>query len=340
MKSEIKPISGVDDRVKLADVIPIKTPFTFNIFPTNACNFRCNYCAQSLGAENLKSEYHFTYETMTLKTLELAVNKMIKFPKKFKLVSMMGHGEPLLNKDLPEMIRCVYEAGVAERIEIITNGSLLTPQLSEKLIDAGLSAIRISLQGLSSQKYQEISKAKLDFKEFIENIRYFYSIKRQCKVFVKVVDTALEDGEEERFYQIFGNISDRMYVEKVKPVYSGVEYKEKVDEILIDRYGNVHKKRLVCPLTFFMLSMWPNGDIVPCDAIYKPVVLGNVYQDDLISMWNNEKLRAFQTMHLKKEKDCHKECKKCCAPDDVSHPLDVLDDMASSILTNFYRNEE
>jgi len=44
MSSEIKPISGIDDRIKLSEKIPLKTPFTLNIFPTNACNFRCSYC--------------------------------------------------------------------------------------------------------------------------------------------------------------------------------------------------------------------------------------------------------------------------------------------------------
>ena len=332
MKSEIKPISGVDDRVCLAEAIPLATPFTINIFPTNACNFRCNYCAQSLGADYLKKEYGFSYETMGIEVMQQAVEQMKQFPQKIKLVSFMGHGEPLLNPNLPEMIRLVREAEVAERIEIITNASLLTPELSQALIQAGLSAIRISLQGISAEKYVKISNVKIDFPKFIDNIRYFYSIRGNCKVFVKVVDTSLEAGEEQKFYEMFEDISDRMYVEKIKPVYAGVEYQESVQEIAVDRYGNAHEKRMVCPLTFYMLSLWPNGDVVPCDAIYKPVVLGNIKNDTFYHMWNNSNMKGFQRMQLQRRRMENENCCKCCAPDDVSHPLDTLDHLPKEVL--------
>ena len=335
MTAEIKPISGVDDRVPLAKAVPLDTPFTMNIFPTNACNFRCSYCAQSLGKEYLQREYAFKYETMPLEIFRKAVGQMKAFPRPFKLVSFMGHGEPLLHRDLPEMIHLLREAGVARRIEIITNGSMLTHELSEKLVAAGLSALRISLQGITAEKYEKISNVTLNFEKYMDELRYFSSYRRDCKLFVKVVDTSLDEGEEKKFYELFGDIADRMYVEQIKPVYAGVNYTEDVQQVAVDRYGNMHEKRMVCPLTFFMLSLWPNGDIVPCDAIYKPVLLGNVQQDTLQDMWQGEKLKEFQRMQLRKQRNNHKDCQKCCAPDDVSHPLDALDKDAELILEKY-----
>lgn len=333
MTSEIKPISGVDDRVALAEAIPLATPFTLNVFPTNACNFRCNYCAQSLGTERLQKEYSFsTREYMEVSTLAAAVKQMQAFPNSFKLVSFMGHGEPLLHKNLPEMVRMVTDAKVAERIEIITNASMLTHSLSERLIQAGLSALRVSLQGITAEKYEKISNVKLGFNRFIEELKYFYSIKDTCKLFVKVVDASLADGEESLFYELFGEISDRMYVERIKPVYDGVDYAEEAQAIRMDRYGNYHEKRIVCPLPFYMLNLWPNGDVVPCDAIYKPVVLGNVYSDTLLDLWQGDSLEAFQLLQLQKQRSEHFACRRCCAPDDVSHPADVLDYYAEGLI--------
>lgn len=332
MTAEIKPISGVDDRVSLAKAVPLDTPFTMNIFPTNACNFCCNYCAQSLGKEYLQREYAFYYESMPMEIFRKAVEQMKSFPEPFKLVSFMGHGEPLLHRDLPEMIRLLREAGVAKRIEIITNGSMLTHELSEKLVAAGLSALRISLQGITSEKYKKISNVILDFDQYMDELRYFSAHRKDCKLFVKVVDTSLDEGEEEKFYELFGDIADRMYVEQIKPVYAGVDYAENVQQVAVDRYGNTHEKRMVCPLIFFMLSLWPNGDVVPCDAIYKPVILGNVQQDTLQDMWQGDRLKEFQRMQLRKQRNKHQDCQKCCAPDDVSHPLDALDEDAEMIL--------
>jgi radical SAM protein with 4Fe4S-binding SPASM domain len=331
--SEIKPSSGVNDRVKLADVLPLKTPFTLNIFPTNICNFKCNYCAQSLGSKWLYKEYNFKKETMSYDILKLVMEQAKYFDNKFKLVSMMGHGEPLVNPRLPEMINLVKQADIAERIDIITNASLLTKQKSRELIDAGLDVIRISLQGITSEKYKSISKIKLNYDEFIDNISYFYTLSRnKCKVFVKVLDVSLDYGEEEQFYKKFDKITDRMFVEKVKPVYDGVAYKENVEEVRTDRYGNIHEKRYVCPQPLYMLSIWPSGDVAPCDAIYKANYLGNVKDSILIDMWNSISLKNFRIMQLKKLRLQHAECKRCCAPDDVSHIEDILDDTSNDII--------
>lgn len=340
MASEIKPISGVDDRVKLSDAVPLEVPFTMNIFPTNACNFRCNYCAQSLGAEYLRNKYNFSYETMPMETFHKAVEQMCDFSKPFKLLSFMGHGEPLLHKKLPEMIQMVHEAGIAERIEIITNGSLLTHQLSEQLVAAGVDNVRVSLQGLSAEKYKSISGVDMDFAKFIAELRYFHSLEGKSKLFVKIVDTALDDGEEEHFYDMFADISDRMYIEKIKPVYDGVKYSEDVQNVLVDRYGVIHEKRLVCPMPFFSLSLWPNGDIAPCDAIYKPIVLGNVKEKSVYEMWHDKLLMNFQKMQLQKNRLDNIHCRICCAPDDVSHPLDVLDDDAELLLKKFFMDKD
>ena len=335
MIAEIKPISGVDDRIRLADVVPLQTPFTFNVFPTNYCNFRCNYCAQSLGASKLEEEYGFIYETMPLEVFSRAVEQMKRFSEPFKLLSFMGHGEPLLNQDLPKMIHLVKESGVAQRIEIITNASMLSHDLSKSLIEAGLSTLRVSLQGVTSEKYKKIANVNVNFEELLGELEYFSSIRKNCKLFVKVVDTSLEEGEEQCFYKLFENVADRMYVERIQPVYAGVDYKEHVRNIVVDRYGNEHEKRMVCPLTFYMMSLWPNGDIVPCDAIYKPLILGNVQNEELLTMWNGLELKEFQRMQLAQKRNLHMGCCRCCAPDDVSHPLDVLDGDASEIMKKY-----
>ena len=89
--------------------------------------------------------------------------------------------------------------------------------------------------------------------------------------------------------------------------------------------------RDVIPLCFFMLSVFPNGDVEPCDAIYKPVILGNIHTETLSDMFAGEKLHQFQLMQLRGERCKHPLCSVCCAPDDVSHPLDVLDDSAAEV---------
>ncbi len=331
MPSEIKPIYGTE-RVKLAEVAPLEAPYSAFVFPTTYCNFKCAYCGHSLGHKEMKRKYDFVPEHMSMDTYRIVVDQLKEFPQRLKMLSLTGQGEPLLNPHIAEMIQMAKEAGVAERIEIITNASMLHQQVADDLIAAGLDTLRISLQGLSSEKYKEICGANLDFNALVENIRYFYTHKGKTNLFVKVMDVALEKGQEENFYGLFRDCTDRMYIEHMLPAYEGVALTEGMD-ITRDRYGGIVKKlHKVCPLAFYMIGVFPNGDVEPCDTIYKPIVLGNVHEDTLLHMWQGDMLRGFWRMQLEgRRKDNHR-CAHCCAPDDVAHPEDHLDDGAEFIL--------
>ena len=328
--SEIKSLAGLE-RHALHEVIPLQTPYSVYIFPTNLCNFMCNYCGHSLGLEQMKKEYDICTENMSMETLMRTVDQLANFPDKVKTISMTGHGEPLVNPLLPQMIEYIKKSGVANRIETISNASLLTEEKSIELIESGLDCIRISLQGLSTDKYKKVCNRNIDFDSFVEQIKFFYEHKKGCEVYVKVMDVALDDGEDKAFYNLFDSISDRMYIEQCRPVYSGVESTKDIT-FTADRYGREHESRMVCPLCFYMLGVHPDGDVAPCETIYKPVTLGNVWQDDIVAMWNGQKNKEFQRMQLEKKRMENPGCARCCAPDDVAHPEDELDHYANELL--------
>lgn len=321
--SEIKPIAGLA-REKLRDVIPLQTPYSIYFFPTNLCNFRCCYCAHAQGAGVFEERYGLKPESMSLETFRRALNQIGRFPGRVKVFNFSGQGEPLLNRELPEMIEYAAGSGAAERLEIITNASLLDHGLSDRLVKAGLDCIRISLQGMSAGKYKTISGWTIDFERFVDEIRYLYLHRKQCRVFVKVMDISLDEGEEEKFYWTFDGISDRMYIERCKPVYDGVEATKDLGTGT-DRYGRSHRPRMVCPLPFYMLGILPDGTVSPCETIYVPRVLGNVWSDDIVDLWNGDQMRSFREMQLSRQRMGNPQCAKCCAPDDVAHPEDDLD---------------
>jgi len=337
--SVIKPFTGVDDRLKLSQVIPLDTPFTLNIYPSNACNFKCVYCVQSLDQNILASKYNFKRDTMSLNIFKTIIIQAKMFPNKIKLVSFIGQGEPLLNLNLTEMVGITKEANIADRVDIVTNASLLTHQKSDELIKAGLDVLRISIQGINSEKYKSVSQVNINFEEFISNIEYFYKKSRnKCKLYVKTMDASLDKGQNDLFYRIFGKITDRMFIEQIKPVYDGVNYDRYKISLITDRRGFKHEKRYVCPQPFYLLSIWPNGDVIPCSAIHRVNCLGNVNTKYLLNMWNSKSLRTFQIMQLNKLRNKHNQCGVCYAPDDCAHPEDILDEDAESLL-DIYQNK-
>lgn len=340
MASEIKPLGGLE-RVRLADAVPLDTPFTVYVFPTTYCNFKCCYCAHSQGKEELKEQYGFDLQNMTMDTFRKVVAQLKEFPRKIKVVSVTGHGEPMIHPDLPEMIRMLKEAQVSERVEVISNGSLLTNQLADRLIDAGLDILRISLQGLSSLKYKQVCDYALDYDRFIENLTYYYKRKREGQqLFVKVIDVALENGEEEAFYGTFRDISDRMFIEYCQKVYSGVKLTQEMEFHSTNRYGTTIPRQQVCALSFFMLGIYPDGMVIPCDTIYRPAVLGNVNEMSLAAMWNGELLRSFRIQELKEGRFKNPECARCVTPDDVLRPEDVLDYDRDKILERMEKKHD
>lgn len=334
--SEIKPFTGVDDRVRLADVVPLDTPFTLNIFPSEICNFRCSYCAQSLGRKELLNLYGLGSELMSIETARKIADQSKKFPHKYKLVSMMGHGEPLCNRKLPEIIDIIKSAEITDRIDVITNASLLSNEMSDRLIESGLDVLRVSLQGISSESYKKICGVDINFDKFYSQLAYFYEKSNgKCKVYVKTMDVSLNKNETDMFFELFNHISDRMFIDKVKPVYDKVEYTAEQRDISTDRYGNIHGSRKVCPQPFYMMSVWTNGDVSPCDALYKANPLGNIYSDELVNMWNSESNKQFCYEQLLGNRFFHPKCSRCCAPDDVVHKEDILDEDAEFLEKNF-----
>lgn len=340
MASEIKPLGGLE-RVRLADAVPLDTPFSLYIFPTTFCNFKCSYCAHSQGNEEMKNQYGFVMENMAMETFEKIVVQLKEFPGKFKVISLTGHGEPMINKNLPDMIKKLKEAEVTERIEVISNGSLLTRECSDQLIDAGLDILRISLQGLSAEKYEEVCGYKLDYEEYVSNLAYYFQHKKERQMlFVKVIDVALEDGEEDRFYDMFRDISDRMNIEYCQNVYSGVRFTQEMDIHPTNRYGTNMPRQQVCPLSFFMLGIHPDGKVIPCDTIYRPLILGNVHTERLIDMWNGKKLFDFRINELRHGRGCNPECARCITPDDVLKAEDMLDPSRYEILERMEREND
>ena len=85
---------------------------------------------------------------------------------------------------------------------------------ADRLIDAGLDNLKVSLQGITSEKYQKICKTAVDFDRLKEQLFYFYEHRKQCSLHIKVIDIALDEGEEEQFYQMFDGHADSLFVEQ------------------------------------------------------------------------------------------------------------------------------
>lgn len=159
------------NRSRLEEVLPLETPYSLFIDPCNLCNFKCQFCAVQTSHKGLNYKKGF----MSMELYKKIVDDICGFPDKLRMLRIAQHGEPLLHPELPEMIRYAKEKGVSDFIEIVTNGSKLNPQLNTKLVESGLDRIRISIEAVSAEGYQEIAGTKVDFERMRSNIKDIYA---------------------------------------------------------------------------------------------------------------------------------------------------------------------
>lgn len=318
-------------RVELYQQLPLKVPFSVHIFPIYMCNFKCNYCLHSLSEEEL-SKINFKKQIMSLEVYKKAIDDLTEFSKPLKALLFAGHGEPLLHTDIVEMVTYAKQRKVADRIEIVTNASLLTNELSDKLIAAGLDRIKISIQGINKNKYKDICDVDIDYDKFIGNIKYFYEHKSNTDVYIKIIDVALDYKEDEKvFFDIFKPISDSVAVEYAIPFVEEIDREIYGKEFDKCKQGNKPMEAEVCSMPFYMMVVTPFGEVVPCCSTEIPFILGDIKEHSLKEIWNSDKRKKFLSLQLK-NRFINKICGKCTVPRFGLQEGDYLDSHKDELL--------
>lgn len=105
---------------------------------TSRCNLQCEYCHNS--------EYNNKKDDMnTQQILKLIQDLKNKYP--INKILLTG-GEPLLNKDICTIIKLITSLGI--KADLVSNATLLTPDMVKQLEDAGLKRIRISIDEVNN----------------------------------------------------------------------------------------------------------------------------------------------------------------------------------------------
>lgn len=209
------------NRTRLEEVIPLRMPYSIALDPCNLCNFKCTFCAMHA----TKNHQNYNKQILEFDIYKKIINDLVDMGRTLKILRLNGQGEPLLNRNFCKMVKYAKEQHVADFIETITNGSRLTPQLNEELVDSGIDRIRISIEALDEEGYYDIAKVKINFDMFVDNIRDLFEKSRgKCEIYIKIVDAALDEIKgKQKFYDIFGDICDRIFVDRVIPLWSDFE---------------------------------------------------------------------------------------------------------------------
>jgi MoaA/NifB/PqqE/SkfB family radical SAM enzyme len=155
---------------------------------TNRCNERCDQCPRThLGRE---AEKDMTLDEVRHVTGQLPV---------LERVVLHGLGEPLLNPDLPRIVRHLRERGA--HVLFNTNALLLNERRGRALIEAGLNELRVSLDGADPITYGRVRGVNARaLPLIIANLERFTALQRSLGADAPVVSlwfTAMRENIEE-----------------------------------------------------------------------------------------------------------------------------------------------
>lgn len=298
-------------RHNLSSLLPLDVPLSIDVEASSVCCLKCRYCPQSINVEGKRDINIGQNGLMDIDLFREIINQIKEFPHPMKNIRFAGFGEPLLNKNIVEMVELVRNGGVAETITIFSNGIPLTREISEGLAE-NVDTFLFDIQGTCAADYKKWCDTNIDFDKLVENIRYLHGISRRGKIFCKTFRTLL-DGRGSEFFAIFEDICDEIGIEDLYEIYPDIDYSDMVlKEKESEKCGMSPSE--YCAYPWYQMAIDAAGRVTACTLPVSKssnfLMLGHVRTDRLYDMWNGEKLNHVR-YSLLKDRDAINECKNC-----------------------------
>ncbi|MBA9085602.1 cyclic pyranopterin phosphate synthase [Fontibacillus solani] len=156
---------------------------------TDRCNFRCTYC---MPKELFGDDYPFMpkHELLTFEEMSRVARLFASLGvKKIRLTG----GEPLLRRDLPELLEKLLRIDGIEDMGLTTNG-LLLKQYAQSLFDKGLRRVNVSLDALDPELFGHMNGRGIQPEVILDNIDFAHRLGFKVKVNM-VVQKGMNDHE-------------------------------------------------------------------------------------------------------------------------------------------------
>ena len=312
-----------------------KKPLLKNLFLelTLRCNEHCLHCGSSCG--DVKSE------ELTLEQYKAFLDEVKEdFGTKGFMLCITG-GEPLLRKDYFDIMG--YAKMLGFKWGMTSNGTLITPEIAEKLYEAGMSTISVSIDGLEAT-HDAFRQTPGGYKKAMEGIQNLIDVDKFKTIQVTTVVTHQNIGELDALYEIFDKMDiDSWRVINIEPmgraklhpelILTREDYQYLMKFIRDKRmagepveYGCSHYLGMdyeheirdwyfICSAGLYVASITASGDIIAClDIERRPeLVQGNILKDRFKDVWENR----FGEFRI----DLSDRCDKCqdCSEKDRCH---------------------
>jgi len=268
------------------------------IEPTNACNLNCIHCV------------HDGKMTRPLGFMDMGLFKKIlediKDWNRTSEICLFQQGEPLLHKQIAEMVRlCGTEYDFFTKMN--TNGLALTRDLSEELIRNRLDYLVFSLDAITPETYMRIKRRDC-FEKVMNNILDYLEIwgdldTGYVRNYFACDINILEEKANKHEIPMFKEILNRLPVGHIS-VYELHNFMGAVEEAnqKLNNCKQVSSEEWPCCNTpWDVLGIRWNGEVVACIYDYDSrYVVGNVKEQSVWQIWNSDRMIEFRKALLDK----------------------------------------
>jgi radical SAM protein with 4Fe4S-binding SPASM domain len=320
-----------DNRTCAVEVEPLavnfsQLPVLSEVAVTSRCNLRCLFCYAGCACATRPGLGKAEMSTAQIERVLEKIFNEAKVPS----VSFTG-GEPLLREDIAGLVE--YAANLGFRVNMITNGTMMTVSKARELATAGLASAQVSLEGTTAVTHEAITSVTGSFGRTVAAVEHL----RDAGLVVHTNTTLNSINLDEsimmpRFvHEVLG--LERFSMNMVIPSGSA-----SVNEGLLLRYSEIgHQLKRIqgeshargvdfmwyspTPLCIFnpiihglgnkgcaacdgLLSVDPAGGVLPCSSLDDPV--GNMLESGFTEIWQSRRARMYRLKEL-----AHPVCHDC-----------------------------
>lgn len=260
-------------------------PLQIWIEPTSHCNLKCVMCPNDSLKPSQKGH-------MPMERFRKIIDDIHPY---VGTVTICDRGEPLLNKDLCNMIKYANSRGLTTKTS--TNGTLLNEKYAIDIINSGLSVISFSFDGYKKDVYEGI-RVGSDFEKVLSNIQRFIKLKKELNsktphVTLQVIEIEPSDRIEIRdFWKRFGEFTpDRVYIKSAHNWGGNVD----ADRARNNGDGTAGR-HFMCNSPWYSLVIHWDGTVYPCTLDYAgKYPIGHIDTDNWLDIWNGDRMKTLRS---------------------------------------------
>jgi MoaA/NifB/PqqE/SkfB family radical SAM enzyme len=263
----------------------IPTPTYVTVAATYKCQCKCEHCYSNSPIRGPGKE-------LTTEQLKAVIRDIAELGA---LTIHFSGGEPLLRKDIFELVSYTRQLGMLPRVN--SNGLLLNEDNVKKLKEAGLSECAVSLDSDTSAVHDHLRHTPRLHKQVLDGIRNLRRFGIPCRIMTLAQREIIPDGLARtirlgkelgaKFMYILLPIAVGGWDKDYSKVLTAAERSQlrRMQDLSFAHLEMQSDTTNCCIYEKAILYISANGDVTPC--AFTPFVLGNITEIPLKKIWEH-----------------------------------------------------